>query len=320
MHWFGETRDNYCPAWFDAMEQAFPERWRAMKGSEPSAVLLKRAPTPERVAVIISGGGSNGPFIPGFVGEGLADAAVVGPPYTAPSAYALYEAGKAIGGEKGVLLLYNNFMGDYLNNDMADELLRLDGYRVAQVLCCDDMGTAIGESRENRGGRIAIAYLIRIAARAAAEGKSLDEVAGLLRKAEARTSTLCVSVDPLDDRVTFGKGISDEPGFKTVEKATVAGAAEETVRLLVEDVKPRPGEKVHMLVNRLRLTSYSDSFVMAGYLNDALKRRCDAAQMRVGGYMQVTDTYGYTVTLLCADDEIAPYLAGEPTCGDGFLL
>ncbi len=320
MHWFGETRDNYCPQWFDAMEQAFPECWRAMKGSEPSAVLLKRTPTPERVAVIISGGGSNGPFIPGFVGEGLADAAVVGPPYTAPSAYALYEAGKALGREKGVLLLYNNFMGDYLNNDMADELLRLDGYRVEQVLCRDDMGTAIGEPRENRGGRIAIAYLIKIAARAAKEGKSLQEVAALLRKAEARTSTLCVAVDPLDDRVTFGKGISDEPGFRTLEHATVAGAAEETIRLLVEDVKPRPGEKVYMLVNRLRLTSYSDSFVMAGYLNDALKRRCDVAQMRVGGYMQVTDTYGYTVTLLCADGEIAPYLEGGPVCGDGFLL
>jgi len=320
MHWFGETRDNYCPAWFDAMEQAFPERWRAMKGSEPSAVLLKRTPTPERVAVIISGGGSNGPFIPGFVGEGLADAAVVGPPYTAPSAYALYEAGKAIGGEKGVLLLYNNFMGDYLNNDMADELLRLDGIRVEQVLCRDDMGTAIGEPRENRGGRIGIAYLIKIAAKAARAGLPLEEVARLLRKAEARTSTLCVSVDPLDDRVTFGKGISDEPGFSTLEKSTVAGAAEETIRLLAEDVQPREGERVFMLVNRLRLTSYSDSFVMAGYLKNALTKRCDVAQMRVGGYMQVTDTYGYTVTLLCADGEIAPYLEGDPVCGDGFLL
>ena len=319
MHWFGETRDNYCPAWFDAMVQAFPERWRAMKGSEPSAVLLKREPTPDRVAVIISGGGSNGPFIPGFVGEGLADAAVVGPPYTAPSAYALYEAGKAIGGQ-GVLLLYNNFMGDYLNNDMADELLRLDGYQVEQVLCRDDMGTAIGEPRENRGGRIAIAYLIKIAAKAAKEGKSLREVARLVRKAEARCSTLSLVVSPGSSFISFGKGISGEPGFRSRENATVAGAAEETMRLLVEDVKPRSGERVYMLINRLRLTSYSDSFVMAGLMERSLRAMCPVAQVRVGGYMQVTDTYGYTVTLLCADDEIAPYLEGEPVCGDGFLL
>lgn len=320
MHWFGETRDNYCPMWFDAMARAFPGRWRAMEGSAPSAVLIKGEPTPGRVAVIISGGGSNGPFIPGFVGEGLADAAVVGPPYTAPSAYALYEAGKALGRERGVLLLYNNFMGDYLNNDMADELLRLDGIKVAQVLCRDDMGTAIGEPRENRGGRIAIAYLIKIAAKAAREGKSLEEVARLVDKAEARCSTLSLVVEPGSAFISFGKGISGEPGFRSRENATVQGAAEETVRLLVEDVKPRPGERVYMLVNRLRLTSYSDSFVMAGFMARALGELCPVAQVRVGGYMQVTDTYGYTVTLLCADDEIAPYLEGAPVCGDGFLL
>ena len=320
MHWFGETRDNYCPDWFDAMAGSFPERWRAMKGSEPSAILTKRRPTPERVAVIISGGGSNGPFIPGFVGEGLADAAVVGPPYTAPSAYALYEAGKALGRERGVLLLYNNFMGDYLNNDMADELLRLEGIRVAQVLCRDDMGTAIGEPRDNRGGRIAIAWLTKIAARAAAQGMNLEAVARLTAKAEARCSTLSLVVEPGSSFISFGKGISGEPGFMSRENATVKGAAEQTVQLLIEDVQPRPGERVYTLINRLRLTSYSDSFVMAGLMERALRDRCDLAQVRVGGYMQVTDTYGYTVTLLCADDEIAGYLDGEPVCGDGFLL
>ena len=121
MHWFAETREDYCPRWFDAMAQAFPERWRTLDGQAPSAVLLKREPTLDRVQIIISGGGSNGPFIPGFVGEDMADAAVVGPPYTAPSAYALYEAGKLLGREKGVLLLYNNFMGDYLNDDLVRE-------------------------------------------------------------------------------------------------------------------------------------------------------------------------------------------------------
>ena len=319
MHWFAETREDYCPRWFRAMAQAFPDRWRALEGQEPSAVLVKRAPTPDRVAVIISGGGSNGPFIPGFVGEGMADAAVVGPPYTAPSAYALYEAGKALGRQKGVLLLYNNFMGDYLNNDMAAELLALDGYEVEQVVCYDDMGMAIGEPRENRGGRIAIAYLIKLCAEAARQGKDLKEIARLARKAIDRAATLCVTVEPEKDAVTYGTGFSDEPGFLTREGATVASTAEETVRLLYGDVQPRAGEKVYMLVNRMRMTSYSDSFVMAGCLKQALDSHIAGARMAVGGYMQVMDRYGYTVTLLCADEEIAPFLEGT-ICGDGFLL
>ncbi len=319
MHWFGETRENYCPMWFESMARTFPERWRDLGVQGPGAALAKRVPTPDRVAVIISGGGSNGPFIPGFVGEGLADCAVVGPPYTAPSAYAIYEAGLKLGREKGALLLYNNFMGDYLNNDMASELLALEGVQTEQVLCRDDMGTAIGEPRENRGGRIGIAYVIRVAAGAAREGKSLQEVARLARKTDARCSTLSLAVEPGSAFITFGKGISGEPGFHSRENATVTAAAEEMISLLLEDVKPRAGEKVYMLVNRLRLTSYSDSFVMAGLMEKALRSRCPVAQVRVGGYQQVTDTYGYTVTLLCADDEIAPYL-DAPVVGDGFLM
>ena len=321
MHWFAETREDYCPRWFSAMVQTFPDRWRKLEleDQRSSAVLLKNTPTPDRVAVIISGGGSNGPFIPGFVGEGMADAAVVGPPYTAPSAYALYEAGKALGKEKGILLLYNNFMGDYLNNDMAAELLQLDGYEVEQVVCYDDMGMAIGEPRENRGGRIAIAYLIKLCAEAARQGKPLKEIACLARRAIDRSATLCVTVEPEINRVTYGTGFSDEPGFLTQEDATVAGTAEETVRLLYGDVQPQPGERVYMLVNRMRMTSYSDSFVMAGCLKAALDSRVQGAQMRVGGYMQVMDRYGYTVTLLSAPREIVPYLEGT-LCGDGFLL
>ena len=319
MHWFGETRENYCPMWFESMARTFPERWRDLGVQGPGAALAKRVPTPDRVAVIISGGGSNGPFIPGFVGEGLADCAVVGPPYTAPSAYAIYEAGLKLGREKGALLLYNNFMGDYLNNDMASELLALEGVQTEQVLCRDDMGTAIGEPRENRGGRIGIAYVIRVAAGAACEGKSLQEVARLARKTDSRCSTLSLAVEPGSAFISFGKGISGEPGFHSRENATVTAAAEEMISLLLEDVKPRAGEKVYMLVNRLRLTSYSDSFVMAGLMEKALRSRCPVAQVRVGGYQQVTDTYGYTVTLLCADDEIAPYL-DAPVVGDGFLM
>ena len=319
MHWFGETRENYCPSWFEAMALAFPERFRAMEGQAPSAVLMKRVPTPDRVQVIISGGGSNGPFIPGFVGEGLADCAVVGPPYAAPSAYALYEAGLALAREKGALLLYNNYMGDYLNNDMAAELLRLEGVQSEQVVCCDDMGSAIGEPREMRSGRIGIAYMIRVAAGAARQGKPLGEVARLANKAGGRMATVCVTVEPEMNRVTYGRGFSDEPGFRTVENATVAGTAEETIQLLYDDLKPRPGERVHLMVNRARFTSYSDSFVMAGLMHEALTRRCPVARMRVGGYMQVMDVYGYTVTLLCADDEIAPYLEGD-IAGDGFLF
>lgn len=319
MHWFAETRDNYCPLWFDAMEKAFPERWRVFSREISGATLVKRDLTPDRVAVIISGGGSNGPFIPGFVGEGLADACVVGSPNAAPNAFALYDVARVLGREKGVLLMYNNFMGDYLNNDMAAEMLALEGVRVEQLACCDDMGMARGEPKENRGGRTAIAFLIKIAAAAAKEGKSLEEVRRLVNKAHARSSSLCVSVDPQKSQVIYGQGFSGEPGFKCCEKATVQSTAEETIQMLVEDVIPQQNERVHILINRLRMTSYSDCYVMAGYMRNALSKLYPVGKMSVGSYSMITDFYGYVVTLLCADLEIEHYLE-ETVCGDGFLL
>ena len=319
MNWFAETRDSYCPRWFDAMQRAYPERWRVFNRQVSGATLVKRDTTPDRVAVIISGGGVNGPFIPGFVGEGLADACVVGPPNTAPNAFALYEIARTLGREKGALLLYNNFMGDYLNNDMAAEMLALEGIRAEQLACCDDMGMARGEPRENRGGRTAIAHLIKLAAAAAKAGKDLDEVLRLTRKAHSRSVTICVSADPLSNRTIYGQGFSGEPGFLECEDACVQSTAEQTIRLLVEDVRPQKGERAYMLINRLRMTSYSDSYVMAGFMADALEKYCPLAQLRVGGYSQITDLYGYTVSLLCADEELAPYLEGT-VIGDGFII
>ena len=60
------------------MEIAYPQLFRRYQSGPVSATLMKRDVNRDRVAVIISGGGSDGPLLPGFVGNGLADACVVG--------------------------------------------------------------------------------------------------------------------------------------------------------------------------------------------------------------------------------------------------
>ena len=319
MDWFADGREYHSGRCFAGMELACPDRWRLFDSQIASGTLVSREKPADRVAIVISGGGPNGPWVAGYTGEGMADAAVVGAPYTAPNAYAIYEVARALDTGKGVLLLYNNFMGDYLNNDMAAELLRLEGHESRQIVCCDDMGMAIGEPRENRGGRAAAPLLIRIAALAAREGKSLSEVEALVRKAESRATTLCVTVEPGKNRVTYGKGFSDEPGFVVRDGATVTSTAEEMIRFLVEDARPRPGEKAYLLVNRLRMTNYMDSYIMGARLYEALEKRCPVLKMRVGAYSTILDLYGYTVTILCADAEIAPYLLPD-YAGDCYLL
>lgn len=319
MNWFSENRDDYGKNWFAGMQKAYPDRWELMDSTPASATLVSRSRPKDRVAVLVSGGGSDGPWVPGFVGEGLADAAVIGAPYTAPNAYAIYEAAKALDQKRGVLLLYNQFMGDYLNNDMAAELLELEGIAAAQVPFCDDMGTALGEPKENRGGRIGGALLIKLAARAARQGKTLGETARLVRKASGRLSTLSVTVNPETGDATFGTGFSDEPGFLTRPHTSPEKTAEEMIRLLTEDVRPQMEEKILLLVNRLRMTSYADSYIFAGFLYRALSERHPMLQMRVGAYSNILDQYGFTVSLLCADAEMQDLLEGTVST-DSFLL
>ena len=318
MHWFSEGREYYARKWFTGMLKAHPGRWRLFDSQISSAAIFSAQDVVDRVAVIICCGGSDGPFAPGFTGENLADAAVVGAPFTAPNAYAIYEAAKAIDSGQGVLLIYNNFMGDYLNNDMAEELLRLEGHRAIQIPVHDDMGMALGESRENRGGRSGSALITRIAGSASRAGLSLDEIAELLNKANNRMATLCVSVDTETNTVTFGKGFSDEPGFKTLQIG-MRETAEETIRLLTEDLSPKPDEQVLLMVNPLRLAGYDEAYVMGNYLYDSLSAKYNILRMNVGAYIHILDGYGFTITLLCADSELQKYLQGD-IHGDGFMI
>ena len=190
MIWKTERLDYFAKDMYEGMERAMPHVWNTGYTQKNAGVLVKRTPTPDRFSIIISGGAGNGPLFPGYVGEGLADAASIGGPFSAPNAYAIYEAAKQLGSKKGVLLLYNNFAGDYLNNDMAQELLEQEGIQVETVISNDDIATALGEPRAERNGRCGIALLIKLAAAYAKAGMELKEAAQLLRYATTRLGTL----------------------------------------------------------------------------------------------------------------------------------
>ena len=215
MNWLEGNTDYYSSEYLTGMEMAYPERWKKLIGEKNSAALIRRRPAFGRPVVIISGGAANGPLFPGYVGEGLADAAVVGGAYSAPNAYAIYETGKYIDSGHGVLLLYNNFAGDYLNNDMAAELLAMDGIPVESVWTTDDIASALGEEKSARSGRTGIALMIKLAGSCLSEGYTLHQAAELLRKANERTATLSMRVDFSDRKVYYGEGFSGEPGYMT---------------------------------------------------------------------------------------------------------
>lgn len=293
------------------MVLAHPDRWVKFRGESNCAVLMKKHRRADSFGIIISGGAANGPLFPGYVWDGLADAAVVGGPYSAPNAYAIYETGKHLGQAQGVLLLYNNFAGDYLNNDMAQELLTMDGIAVESVISTDDIASAVGEARCARSGCAGIALLIKLAGACAAAGMTLADTAALLRRANERLGTLSLHVDQEKNEATFGKGFSGEPELFAEKGITLKMAVERAMALLTEELKPTREEQLFLLVNRMRLTSYSDSYKAARVAHEVLSRTRQVMRTRVANYSNIIDVYGFDFVVLCADERLQGLLAGD---------
>lgn len=226
MIWKTGRLDYFAEDMFSGMERALPHMWKTGYTQKNAGVLVKRNPTPDRFAVIISGGAGNGPLFPGYVAEGLADAASVGGPFSAPNAYA-----KA--------------------------------------------------------------------------GLDLSEAARMLRYANTRLGTISVHVDHEAGEVYFGSGFSGEPPMRTETHMDMERTAEEVAQILLEELKPREDETLFVLVNRLRLTSYADSYIMANLITKALEKHRPVAQLRVAAFSNITDKYGFDFSVLCMDGATA---------------
>jgi len=319
MIWNTDRMDYFAADCISGMTKAFPERWQCLKAGKNNGILIKAKPTLDRFAVIVSGGAGNGPLFPGYVAEGLADAAVIGAPFAAPNAYAIYEAGKFLGSKSGVLLLYNNFSGDYLNNDMAQDLLEMDNIRVETVVSNDDIATALNEPRENRSGRTGIALLIKLAGACSKLKMPLEEAAKLLRRAKERLGTLSIHVSFDKKIIEYGAGFSGEPGIRTENHMDMRRAAREAIEILISSLEPRDDEKLFLLVNRLRLTSYPDSYIMANAAYEVLSEKYKVAQVRVAAFSNIVDTYGYEFSIMCMDSEISEIM-DSCVATDSFMI
>ena len=305
MIWKTDRLDILAKDCIEGMVRSRPDLWREAYSQKNAGVITKRKPTPEHFAVIVSGGGGNGPLFPGYVGEGLADAAVLGGPYSAPNAYAIYEAGMLLGRENGVLLLYNNFSGDYLNNDMAKELLEMEGIQVESVVSTDDIASALEEPREHRSGRSGIALLIKLAGACAKEGMHLSQAAELLRFANTRLGTLSLHVNEGQTHIAYGAGFSGEPPMRIETHMNMERAAKEVSEMLLEDLSPTKEETIFLLVNRLRLTSYSDGYIMANWVAREFSKHHLLQQLRVSAFSNIMDVYGFDFSVICMNGDIA---------------
>jgi dihydroxyacetone kinase len=271
----------------------------------------------QQVAVISGGGSGHEPAHAGYIGVGMLSAAVVGEVFTSPSSDSVFAAIKAVSREPGALLVVKNYTGDRLNFGLAAEMARAEGISVEMVIVDDDValkGTGQATGARGLAGTI---FIHKLVGAAAAEGKSLADVAAMGRAAVESLATMGVSFSAgtspavgkpsfeLDEHeMELGLGIHGEPGVKRMRLQT---ADELTETLLAEVLKHgRFGDekRVAVMVNNLGATTEMELAIVARHAMRFLESKgIMVERMYAGTFLSSLDMAGISITVLGVNDE-----------------
>ena len=284
----------------------------------PDGVVRSTATPDGKVALVIGGGSGHYPAFAGYVGPGLADAAVAGDVFASPSTRAVRDICARADRGGGILLGFGNYAGDVLNFGLAAERLRGEGIDVRVLAVSDDVASASAEEHEHRRGVAGDLAVFKIAGAAAEAGRPLDEVERIARLANARTRSFGVAFggctlpgakQPLfsvpEGRMAIGLGIHGEPGIDEVPIPSAAELAAILVDRLLSEAPAHGGKRVAAILNGLGSTKYEELFVLWSAVASRLaKAGLTVVAPEVGEFVTSLDMEGCSLTLTWLDDEL----------------
>jgi len=275
-----------------------------------------------KVSVVVGGGSGHYPAFAGYVGQGMADAAVAGDVFASPSTAAVARVCRHADNGGGIILGFGNYAGDVLNFGVAAERLRAEGIDVRIIAVTDDVASASADEHAKRRGIAGDLMVFKIAGAAAEAGLSLDEVERIARLANERTvsfgvafagCTLPGAKQPLftvpKGRMALGLGIHGEPGISEQDIASATDLADVlTDKLLAE--RPQGCTRVAAILNGLGSTKYEELFV----LWTAVQKKLTGSDLQIvlpeaGEFVTSLDMQGCSLTLTWLDEELERYWA-----------
>ncbi len=299
--------------------------------SSRRALVALDGPRLGKVGLVVGGGSGHEPCFLGYVGKGLADAVAVGNIFSTPPPDPIFQCVQAVSGGAGVLLVYGNYVGDVMNFDMAAEIARDHGIETRSIMTTDDVASSPRENRDSRRGVAGNVFVFKIAGAACDKGWGLDVCEAITRKANARTYTVGVALEPCSlpqtrrynfeigpEEIEIGMGIHGEPG---VLRGTLAPADEIVDNLLdpiFSEMRPTSGDKVAVLVNSLGGTPLMELYILYRRVEQRLAAKGVEIDLSlVGHYCTSIDMVGASVSLLHLDRELQELL--HHPCRTAFL-
>lgn len=306
--------EDIIPEFIEGYLGAYPDLLTTA-GETGRAIVARRGPRDGKVGIVIGGGSGHEPAFAGYVGQGLADAAAVGNVFASPSPEHIAEAGRAVDGGAGVLLLYGNYTGDVLNFTMALEALEAEGTPTRQVAVADDVASAPLARRDERRGIAGDFFVFKCAGAAADLGEPLERVEALARHALdncrsmgvalgacslPQTGTPNFEIGPED--MEIGMGLHGEPGMRREPLAPADAVTDRLMAPILEELALAKDDRVAVLVNGLGATTPLELFVIFRRVKQILDARGVAIHARwVGEYATSLEMAGASVTLLKLD-------------------
>lgn len=309
---------------------------------DPNFVYRADAPVKGKVAVISGGGSGHEPMHGGFVGVGMLDAACPGQVFTSPTPDQMLQATKMVDGGAGVLHIVKNYSGDIMNFEMAADMARGEGIKVASILIDDDVAVKDSLYTQGRRGVGTTVLAEKICGAAAEKGYDLKGVADVCRKVNINGRSMGMALTsctvPMAGKPTFdlpademeiGIGIHGEPGrrrlkLKTADEITemlALGIIEDptykrTVRewdeakgewvdIVLEDPPFKAGDKVLAFVNSMGGTPAIELAILYRKLHEICEKKgLKIVRNLIGPYITSLEMQGCSITLLKMDDEM----------------
>lgn len=286
---------------------------------EDNMVINKALSSADRVTIVSQGGSGHEPAIEGFVGEGMVDIAVVGDVFAAPGPVACVDAIKQADKGKGVLYIVLNHAGDMLTGNKTMKMLAKSGdVEVRKVVTQEDIANAPRENADDRRGLVGCVATYKIAGAAAAEGRSLDEVADIAQRFADNMATLAVAVRGAthpqtgqllaelgDDEMEIGMGQHGEEGGGRQPMKSADETAKIMVNALVKDIGIQSGEKVMLFINGSGATTLMEQLIVyRAAVKELEAQNIEVVANWVGEILTVQEQAGFQMFMARMDDEL----------------
>jgi dihydroxyacetone kinase-like protein len=310
----------FVPDMLEGLALANPETLKYVP--EYNLIMRADAPDQNKVSIVQGSGSGHEPAHVMIVGKGMLDAACPGDVFAAPPFDYVFETTKMMASPKGVLLLVNNYTGDKMVFDMAQEMSSAEGINVRTLFINDDVSVEDSTYTIGRRGVAGNFFVIKAVGAAAERGADLDEVIRIGEKVNSVTRSMGVALtactppakgSPLfelgPDEIEIGVGIHGEPGRRRAQMMSADEIIEEMLPPIVGDLPFGDGDRVALMVNGLGGTPISELYLLYGLAHKRLAAQgISVGRSYVGEYCTSLDMAGASITLVKLDDEIESLL------------